>query len=207
MLGWKSMNKHMREMARAILLLIAMIGYSPADETIDSTLAVPPLSITTSTEGMFAKGYSWYLTVNPAGEAELICPSPRIKKRWTISREELTRFRKALETENFFGLKDEYGESVVDGSTQTLTVVLGDKTHTVTIAFLMNWVHNDPRQLREPARAVRLFNLVREWFNEPQAVDLRRYDRMVLEAAEKDAQQSAAPLPRAPQAEPSEGAR
>lgn len=42
-------------------------------------------------------------------------------------------------------------------------------------------------RLSDPAvrssRAVRISVLIRGWFDDPEAVDLRRYDRMVLDAA------------------------
>ena len=90
--------------------------------------------------------------------------------------------RTTLETERFFGLADEYGELVADGSTQTITVQSGDKIKTVKLNYLMNWVHHDPAKLTDPARAVRIWRHVRQWFDDDDAVDLGRYDQMVLDA-------------------------
>ncbi len=72
-----------------------------------------------------------------------------------------------------------------DGSTQTLTVKAGKKTRTVNIHFLMNWVQHDKAKLQEPSRAVRLLVMLRGWFEDTQAIDLRKYDRMVLDAVKK----------------------
>lgn len=78
----------------------------------------------------------------------------------------------------------EYGQRVPDGSEQSLTVAVGRHVNTVRIYFLMNWVADkDKAKLREPSRAVRLLVLVRGWFDAAEAVDLREYDRRVLEAA------------------------
>jgi hypothetical protein len=49
----------------------------------------------------------------------------------------------------------------------------------------MNWVRTDKPMLREPSRVVRLLVLVRGWFEETEAVDLREFDRLVLEAAKE----------------------
>jgi hypothetical protein len=43
-------------------------------------------------------------------------------------------------------------------------------------------VHNDPEKLHEPSRAIRVLQLIRNWFDDLEAVDLRKYDRVVLEA-------------------------
>lgn len=52
-----------------------------------------------------------------------------------------------------------------------------------SIHFLMNWVYSNPSKLNEPARALWVFRLVRGWFDDADAVDLSRYDDMVLKAA------------------------
>jgi hypothetical protein len=64
-------------------------------------------------------------------------------------------------------------------------VAVGRHAKTVKVHFLMNCVHTDKVRLREPSRAVRLLILVRRWFHEPLALDLRKYDKMVLDAAKQ----------------------
>lgn len=71
-----------------------------------------------------------------------------------------------------------------DGSVDSLSVSMGPHIHTVKVHFLMNWVHADRAKLREPSRAVRLLVMIRGWFDEPEAVDLRKYDQIVLDAAQ-----------------------
>jgi hypothetical protein len=144
-----------------------------------------PLTIAMSTVGDFSKGHSWYLSVNSAGQAQLsIATLPKPTQReFTISAKQLADLRKALLDERFFELGDRYGEVVPDGSTTIVTVTAGDVTKSVELHFLMNWVHNNRAKLREPSRAVRVGLVIRNWFEIPEAVDVRRYDRMVLEAA------------------------
>jgi hypothetical protein len=150
-----------------------------------------PLSINASTVGRFANGYSWQLNVNPAREAELTIHAfpKQIRRSFKVAKGRIEELKGVLRRERFFELKGEYGEHVPDGSCDTLAIVWGKQTHTVKIRFLMSWVHSDPSRLQEPARAVRVFNAIRDWFDDPEAVDLRRYDRMVLDAAQKHAQQ------------------
>ncbi len=89
--------------------------------------------------------------------------------------------------QGFFGLtKDSYGEIVPDGSTGTILVTQGEKTKKVEIHFLGNWVKSNPEKLKEPARALEILQIVRSWFSDEEAVDLRKYDKIVMDAANKD---------------------
>jgi len=164
-------------LAVGVLLVAVMASTSAADE---------PLTIAASDVGDFAQGGSWHLSVNAEGIAELTIDTRggKVRRKFEIPQEQLAAFRQALVDEKFFDLADEYGQSVPDGSTQTLTVILGTRTKSVKVRFLMNWAAaNDKDKLREPSRAVRLLVLVRGWFADAEAVDLRAYDQKVLEAA------------------------
>ena len=144
-----------------------------------------PISVIASTTGRFVQGRSWNLSVNSAGKAHLTIdsyPAPK-SREFDITPQQIEQLADNLKKENFFKLKKEYGEFVADGSTDVLTIVMGEESHSVSIHYLMNWAHNAPSKLKEPARAVRVFQIVRGWFDDPDAVDLRRYDQIVLEAA------------------------
>jgi len=144
------------------------------------------VSVEASTVGDFARGFSWQLRVDESGAAELTIQAfPKdLRRRFVVPAQELTALRQAVERERFFLLADEYGQQVVDSSTTVIRVTLGGREKTVTLRYLMNWVHSSPERLREPARALRVLQLVRGWFDDPDAVDLRRYDEMVLRAAQ-----------------------
>jgi hypothetical protein len=151
-----------------------------------------PISVIASTRGAFpafAGGTrSWHLSVNSAGRAHLtIYTFPKRQTReFNVRPEQIDKLAEVLEKEQFFGLKPDYGEQdVADASFDTITIVRGDIARTVRIHYLMNWVYNDPSKLKEPARAVRVFQVVRGWFDDKDAVDLRKYEDMVLKAADK----------------------
>jgi hypothetical protein len=146
-----------------------------------------PISVVASTKGDFAEGYSWHLSVSTEQKARLTIDTyPKARTReFEISTEQIDQLVDALEKERFFSLRADYGEIVPDGSTDTIKIVRGGVAHTVRIHFLMNWVYSDPAKLKEPARAVRVFNVVRGWFDDKDAVDLKKYDDIVLEAAGK----------------------
>jgi hypothetical protein len=144
-----------------------------------------PLTIAMSTVGRFSEGYSWYLSMNSAGQAQLTIhtfPQPT-RREFAVSVEQLASLRKVLKDERFFELADEYGEIVPDGSTDTITVTAGQVTRCAKVHYLMNWVYSDHAKLREPSRAVRVGLEIRNWFDDAKAVDLRKFDQMVLDAA------------------------
>ncbi len=185
------MRKYTIFVLGAIWLLLASLVFcaeeTPKPAVQSAQLKDAPITIDTSTVGRFTKGMSWHLNVNSPGQAELTIetfPKPTVK-RFNVPKDRMAEFRKALFDERFFELASEYGQQVVDGSTKTLTVKAGERTNTVKVYFLMNWVHYDKAKLREPSRAVRLLVMLRGWIDDPQAVDLRKYDRMVLDAARK----------------------
>jgi hypothetical protein len=174
--------------AVTVVAVLATAADSPRKPTVTAAeLKDAPLTISVSTVGRFAKGHSWHLSVNSAGQAEVTIDSfpDRTVKRFQVSKEQLAEFRNALAEQRFFELHGEYGQQVPDGSEDSLTVVAGNHTNTVKLHFLMNWVHTDKAKLREPSRAVRLIVLVRGWFDAPEAVDLRKYDKMVLDAVKE----------------------
>ena len=144
-----------------------------------------PLTLAASCEGRFSRGESWRLSVNSSGQAEItISTHPRpTRRQFQIPAPQWAALRKSLEDERFFELADAYGEQVPDGSTTTLTVTAGEMTKTVRLRYLMNYVRNEKAKLREPARALRVQMLIRGWFTDAEAVDLRPNERRVIEAA------------------------
>ena len=143
-----------------------------------------PFSITLDNEGVFADGWAWTFTVNSDCSASLeirTFPNPQ-KRTLILTREQVSGLRSTLESEEFFELADEYGVIVPSGSTQTITVQSEDVKKTVKLHHLMNWVRSDTKKLEEPARAIRVWRHVRQWFVDDDAVDLGRYDQIVLDA-------------------------
>lgn len=153
-----------------------------------SGLQQEPLSISTSTKGpFFGNRYSWSLTIDLQGKAKLVIDAypKKIVRFFSVSKAKIENLKQVIKKERFFELRDSYGENVPDSSIDTVRIVWGKKAKTVNILYLMNWVHSDPGKLQEPARAIRVFHVIRGWFNDPQAIDLRRYDKIVLDAADK----------------------
>jgi hypothetical protein len=133
---------------------------------LEAQVANGPLTISASVSGSTTNG-SWRLRVDPAGKASLKIDSvPTAKTRqFVVSQAELDELRKALLRERFFELADSYGQPVVDGSTTTLQISAGDVSQTVELRSLMNRANDDP------SRAVRVLQIIRGWFNDPEAFD------------------------------------
>ncbi|GMW02877.1 MAG: hypothetical protein AMXMBFR84_40130 [Candidatus Hydrogenedentota bacterium] len=183
------MRKCRRFALISIVLLFGVSRDSRAVEPVRGARLHPhrPITVAASTEGRFGEGMSWWLSVNSAGQAELTIEGypERQRRRFEVTQEHLDALHAMVEKEAFFELARDQGEVVFDGSTQTVTIVIGDKANTVHIRYLMNWVQSDHEKLSEPARALRVFMLIRGWFDDENAVDLSKYDQMVLDAVEK----------------------
>jgi hypothetical protein len=85
------------------------------------------------------------------------------------------------------GLADTYGELVPDGSSDAITIVFGQRSKTVEIHFLMNWVNEAPHRLKEPSRAIRILLLTHAWLNDFEELGIdrgRQQYEMVLDAME-----------------------
>lgn len=144
-----------------------------------------PITLALARTGDFGDGrFSWFLSVNSAGQAQLTVDKGRTftSRSFNPSEQQLSKLREVLVRERFFDLREEYGEVVAGGSTDTLSVAIGENVKTVKIHFLMNWVLHDRAKLREPARAVRVWTTIRGWFNDADASDGGDSNRRVLDA-------------------------
>jgi hypothetical protein len=131
----------------------------------------------------------WYLSINSAGDAELTIfgIGDPIRHRFVIAERQLMELRNALVEQDFFGLADTYGELVPDGSSDAITIVFGQRSKTVEIHFLMNWVNEAPHRLKEPSRAIRILLLTHAWLNDFEELGIdrgRQQYEMVLDAME-----------------------
>ncbi|HVK08753.1 MAG TPA: hypothetical protein VM597_08255 [Gemmataceae bacterium] len=163
----------------ATIVAVAVVVPAKADDV--------PLTLSVSTLGLFAQGNSWYLSVNSAGQAELtiLGGATDTRKQFQVPKEQWAEFRKIVADGRFFELGREYGESVPDGSQQTITVTAGQHTHTVKLQFLSVSTPAERAKVREASGAIRLLVLVRGWFNETEAVDLRKIHEAILDKAKE----------------------
>ncbi|WP_425396508.1 hypothetical protein [Aeoliella sp.] len=171
----------------AILCITALVSLGCTQEN-PPTRGGPlkgPITVKLENVGSFAEGESWSLELDADRIVHLnIGGYPSDNSRvFQITRGQVEELRDLLIEQDFFALDDEYGELVSSGSEQTMTVTCGEQSHTVKLHFLMNWARFEPDRLRDPARAVRVWRLIRDWFDDEEAADLRRYDDMVLNAA------------------------
>ena len=147
-----------------------------------------PLSVAASSTD--SNGYGWHMAVAPTGLAKLTMtkwdPDPdarESKREFRISEEQFRKLAVVLQQESFFSLKSEYGQIVPDGGNQTITVRQGDKGMTVTLHFLMNWVYSAPWKLGRPARALKVFSVVRSWIEDGEVPDTTEYEERIFKAA------------------------
>jgi hypothetical protein len=124
-----------------------------------------PVSVEVRTVGGGQSQRPWHLRVDGSGSGDLTIdshPKPA-HKRLKVSAQQLAALEAAVEREQFFGLADEYGEDLPGTRSTVISVNVRGREKVVTLRYLLNWVHNEPERLREPARALRILQVVRGW--------------------------------------------
>jgi hypothetical protein len=144
-----------------------------------------PATVSVNVSGEFVEGHPWYLSVNSAGDAEMTVfhRDKWVRHHFTVSDVQFGELDALLDEVMFFDLADEYGEDVADTSEAVLSVTQGNKHKSVKIKYLMNWVNSDRSKLRDPARVLRVFLLIRSWFSFEDAADVRPFYEQALQAA------------------------
>ena len=138
-----------------------------------------PIAVQCEIDGDFSEGHGWRLRVETDGGADLrIVTLPRYtQRRFQVSSAQRNRLATVIEAERFFDLEDTYGDTVYDSSTRILTITRGNRRKTVTLLYLRD---GDPKR-EEIERTLRVWHMVRSWFDDAEAVDLRRYHQPLPE--------------------------
>ena len=127
-----------------------------------------PITIAASGEGIFDKGYPWFLVVESTGQAKLKIAAPTADeiREFSVSELQLSQLRESLIEKDFFGLRSSYGDAIPGGSTQSIIISVGDSTKSVRIGSL------DPRNrgiLDGVKRARAVHQIIRSWITDPLA--------------------------------------
>jgi hypothetical protein len=145
------------------------------------------MTVVAQCDGSSLEGGWWELRVGPGGGT--VAVGGGATERVQVSAEEWKGFGEMLLREHFFELEEQYGETVPDDASSTLSVTAGGVTKGVRVGYLMNWVAATPRdprgreKLAEAAPAARLMVRVRGWISDERAMDLRRYYGVAVDAA------------------------
>jgi hypothetical protein len=152
------------------------------EAAIDSSIPNGPLTISVGYGGGRAPRGDWAFQIDPAGNATLkinLFSAPKTRQ-FVVSQVQLDELRQALQREHFFDLDASYGTIVDDGTTTTLEISAGHLTKNVQLDFLRDW---SPQRLREPSRALRVLQVILTWVNDPEVVEVRRYNQTLLDRA------------------------
>jgi hypothetical protein len=117
------------------------------------------------------------LSVNSAGEATLTIQTSPVDTivNFQVSDQQLRQFTTVLEKEDFFALDGEHGEKVPDSSVETICVTVGKTSKSVTRRYLADLLdRGDRNALRDASRAMNVHEIVRGWFDDARAADVRR---------------------------------
>ncbi len=146
--------------------------------------AILELPLTCSLNLNVGLGPSWYFSVNSAGQGELTTRyAEDSTQKIQITPAQMKELRELLVREKFFELQDQYGELVPDGGSQITTITVGNWTHSVQIDYLGNWMRSgSTEQMRQPVRALRVWNLIAGWIKTPDAAESSKYNQRVIDA-------------------------
>ena len=175
----------MKSFSKWILLCVVLAGCNESENatptarvasSVAPTLNVIrtyPMTIAASNNGMFWKGDPWFLSVNSAGRAALtIQTAPAsVSREFQVTEDQMTKLREQLIQQDFFDLSSQYGGVVLDGTTEHISITIGDHTKSVQIDHLITEAGEVPSA--EAMRAVEVFYLVRDWFDDEEAADPR----------------------------------
>ena len=125
--------------------------------------------------------------------------SPRgleTRRVFTLPEERFKAFKQTVREQQFFELGDHYGSESFQIITYLAHRRLGrsarmiNQVHTVRLLDFPEPGAFSPAELEGAARAVRVFDIARGWFDEPEVPDERKYYKRVLDAADKQAQRA-----------------
>lgn len=184
--GWAASASRWEDERANLLALIPKNGDAPNNHVLETR----QVTITMCSDAGLSPS-DWELSVNSDGQAVLLSEpyaEPPISRNFQLSDEQLQRIRKLLISERFFELKNDYGDLVPDGSSQTLTIVVGGSSKTIVLNYLrwdLNDSNFDAASLQEAARALRVYFAIRDCFPASTVSDERPYLQRALQAAEK----------------------
>ena len=127
----------------------------------------------------FTSNTGWSLIVNADGSASITMnthPTPKIR-HFKVPTKELDTFREVAAAQRFFDLGAEYGSHVPDSGKRAITVHIGQKSKTVRLLFLSPTSADSS----EVKRALLVWKIARNWFNDAGAADTRAHDKQILD--------------------------
>jgi hypothetical protein len=175
----------LRLLAAAVMLLaLAMPGCKggPAEELTPDYIRSGPLTFYLKIDGgLYTANDAWHFVYLPDGRAYLtILRFPHSDEREIeLTKEQLDELREALIRERFFDLPGELGETETDKGLRGMRITIGGFIHSVD-NLEIDCTDMGPKQLDEYRRALRVWGVVREWFDAPSIVSYKEQDRKCL---------------------------
>jgi hypothetical protein len=158
----------------AVIAVLQLVGTAFADKP-QNDLHPKFVEITCEEYGMFSKGYSWSLAVNGTGTATLTVYRGRGDSvHRFVMRDQLPKLASETAAQKFFELPSEIGRTVSDGSVRKMTIKTRDREKTVTIRYVDGPVDATTE------RALKMWNAIRNCFDDKDAFDSRPYDAALL---------------------------
>lgn len=152
---------------------------SGGSEFRDSSVFEDPMTIAAGYTGTFNAGYSWFVSINSSGNASVHIQISNISvtSEFKVADSIIDEIKQAVSVPDFFSGPTSYGDVVLDGRTQSLTVVVGQESRSVRIEQIADYVNTqkntekETKELRDLSNLLRIMNCCRDCFSHPLAFE------------------------------------
>ena len=172
---------------KVFLIALAHISmlFSPlknwgGDET-QVAKAEEPITICVSSTPGFSNKCKWYMSVNSAGSAELTIATPDrfVRREFKIHPTKLDELHKAVIESEYFDLQRAVlGVDLIDGASDSITVIRGTKAKTVDVRRFGSR-NIAPDELRDVKNVLNILSKMRALFDDESAADCRKFEAWI----------------------------
>ena len=154
-----------------------------------SAILTSPVSVCATTFAGYTMAREWELTVLPNGKLFFVTAErgeggkrvPR-EQMASLSEEQLQALRRCIARNSYHTLGSIYGDNIVDASSRSLSVRVGNYQQTVTIQAFHNRLNGNDPQLADAKRLLRIWQMIESLVRLPdECIDFSKEDKKVME--------------------------
>lgn len=176
----------------AYAFVTAMLGillFTTHSNCQEETGMCDALTVVVTSKKSFSQAQNWQLSINSAGEANLIMDDHGEERnvRFELERNSWTRIRKTIIDQKFFELRaPEFGDRVLDGGSEVITVIMGTNVKTVELFSVANLQGSRLQESGEVIRVARVLIEIRNCFSVSDAIDMREHYKKFIDRSKGD---------------------
>lgn len=154
-----------------------------------SAILTSSLSVCATTFAGFTTARQWELTVLPDGRLFFLTHdygddgkhTPR-ERTVSLSTNQLQALRQCIASNAYHTLESIYGDNIIDASSRTLCIRVGNQQRTIKIQAFHNRLNGNDPQLLDAKRLLRVWQMIQSFVTLPQdCLDFAEDDQKVME--------------------------